>query len=78
MESALQYADDIVIITDNAEDLRTGMKIVSEWGKKWRCSFNQDKSKVIVFGQRRKVDEDWTLGGKKIEQVKTYKYLGLD
>ena len=74
----LLYADDIVIIADTAEDLRTGMKIATKWGKKWRCSFNQDKSKVIVFGQRKNAEEEWSLGGEKIEQVKTYKYLGLD
>ncbi len=74
----LLYADDIVLIADTAEDLRIGMKITTEWGKKWRCSFNQDKSKVIIFGQRKSTEEEWFLGGEKIEQVKTYKYLGLD
>ena len=74
----LLYADDIVIITSTAEDLKVGMKIATKWGRKWKCSFNQGKSKVIVFGQRKKRAEEWVLGGDKIEQVKTYKYLGLD
>ena len=74
----LLYADDIVLITDTAEELKKGMRIATDWGKKWRCSFNQKKSNVIVFGQRRILVNDWTLGGKKIEQVNTYKYLGLD
>ena len=75
----LLYADDIVIIASSEDELKQGLRIVTDWGKKWRCSFNQDKSKVVVFGQRKKKGEvTWTLGGKIIEQVNTYKYLGLD
>ena len=74
----LMYADDIVLVASSEEDLKRGMKIATEWGKKWNCSFNQDKSKVVVFGQKKKGKAIWTLGGKEIEQVDTYKYLGLD
>ena len=74
----LLYADDIVIITDSAEDLKKSMKIATNWGKQWRCSFNRDKSQVVVFGQRKKREHDWRLGDEKIDQVEGYKYLGLD
>ena len=74
----LLYADDIVLITDSAVNLKIGLRIATDWGKKWRCSFNQKKSNVIVFGQRRIQVNDWTLGGKRIKQVDTYKYLGLN
>ena len=65
----LLYADDIVILAEMAEYLKTGMQIATNWGKKWRCSFNQNKSKVIVFGQIRIMDNYWTLGGERIEQI---------
>ena len=72
----LLYADDIVIITDNAEDLKESMKIATKWGKQWRCSFNRNKRQVVVFGQRKKRDQDWRLGVEKIDQVEGYSTEG--
>lgn len=40
----LLYADDIVINTDMAQELKIGLKFATNCGKKWRCSFNKDKS----------------------------------
>ena len=74
----LMYADDIVITTDSQADLMKGMEIATKWGRKWRCSYNQKKSQVVVFGQRKLKEVEWRLGGEQIDQVPNYKYLGLD
>ena len=76
--ASLLYADDIVLITETAEELKKGMAIATAWAKRWRCSINQDKSKVVVFGQKQRRIDDWMLGGGRIEQVNSYKYLGVD
>ena len=65
--SILLYADDIVLLADSVTDLKLGMKIATEWGKKWQCSFNQSKSKVVIFGMRGIGNVSWVLGGAEIE-----------
>lgn len=76
--AVLLYADDIVIITDKAEDLKKGLKIATNFGKKWRCKYNTKKTQVVIFGKNRKDKHDWEIGSRKIEQVESYKYLGID
>ena len=61
--ASLLYADDIVLITETAEELKKGMAIATAWAKRWRCSINQDKSKVVVFGEKQGRIDDWMLGG---------------
>ena len=74
----LLYDDDIVVLADTAEDLHRALDATTAWGSRWRASFNQKKSKVVVFGERKPVVRVWKLGGKSIGQVGSYKYLGLD
>ena len=74
----LMYADDIVIITDNPQDLKKGLQIASEFGKKWRCRYNAKKTQVVLFGKNRKIKLEWSIGSQKIEQVESYKYLGIE
>ena len=74
----LLYADDIVIIANSAEELQRNMEIMTEWGRKWKCTFNKKKSQVVVFGSRKKKEMKWFLGGGEIKQVNKYKYLGID
>ena len=74
----LLYADDIVLISGSAEGLKRGMAIATSWGRKWQCTFNRGKSEVVVYGSRKERDGEWSLGGGRVEQVGSYKYLGLD
>jgi hypothetical protein len=74
----LLYADDIVLIANSAEELQRNMEIMTDWGRKWKCTFNKKKSKVVVFGSKNKKERRWLLGGGEIEQVNKYKYLGID
>ena len=74
----LLYADDIVLIAGSAGELQRGMRIITRWGRKWQCRFNRGKSQVVVFGSRKRIDGEWMLGGGKVEQVDSYKYLGME
>ena len=76
--AVLMYADAIVIITDNPQDLKKGLQIATEFGKKWRCKYNVKKTQVVLFGKNRKKKQVWEIGSKKIDQVDSYKYLGIE
>ena len=54
------------------------MGIITRWGRKWQCRFNRSKSQVVVYGSRKERDVEWKLRGGKVDQVDSYKYLGLD
>ena len=74
----LLYADDIVLISDSARGLQSSMRIVTKWGRRWQCRFNRGKSQVVVYGSRKVRYGDWMLGGGKVKQVDSYKYLGME
>ena len=74
----LLYADDIVLIAGSVADLQRAMRIVTKWGSKWQCRFNRGKSNVVVYGSRKITGTKWILGGGVVEEVDSYKYLGMD
>lgn len=78
--SIMLYADDVVLLTDNAKDLQRLLDTVSIWCSKWRLTLNPDKTKIVVF-RNRPVQEpsiQFTCGGANIEYANAYKYLGLE
>lgn len=87
----LMFADDIVLIADDKENLRQLMAITVEYSRKWRFSFNYDKCSVVIFDNERRpelkygtcVDKctcgsHWPLGSKLIKEERSYKYLGME
>ena len=74
----LMYADDIVLITESKKDLQRGMNIATNFGRKWRCRYNCKKTQVVVFGRGNKKKDEWKMSGNKIDQVESYKYLGIE
>ena len=57
----LLYADDIVLIADNAEGLQRGMGIATSWGRKWQCIFNRSKW-YMGRGRRKMGNGGWEEG----------------
>ena len=76
--AVLLYADDIVILANNSHDLKKGLKIATNFGKKWRCKYNAKKTQVVIFGKKTKEKNNWEIGNKRIDQVESYKYLGIE
>ncbi len=62
----LLYADDIVILVDNKEQLQILLNFVNNWCKKWKMKVNRDKTKVIHFRK------------KKCKVTEKHFYLGID
>ena len=77
--SILVYADDVVILTENEKDLQKIVDVISEWGRKWRIKFNNQKSNVVHYRKRNTEPTriNFYLSNQMVERVKQYKYLGV-
>ncbi len=71
------YADDIVLLASSAKDLQTYMGILGDFCDDRQLTINTEKTRVLVFGSKKQDPCEFQIGGEMIEQVKSYKYLGL-
>ena len=76
--SCLLYADDLVILSDNAEDLQNKLNLLDIYCKDWCLKINTHKTKIIIFNKSgRLLKGDFKIGNENIECVNRCKYLGL-
>ncbi len=74
----LFYADDLVIISESKEGLQHSLNSLSQYCNDWYLKVNNTKTKVMVFEKlRNKTVIDMYLNGYSLEQVNSYKYLGI-
>lgn len=81
------YADDLLILVSGKyiniiSDVMNGaMKIVEDWCRKFSLEVNPDKTKIMKFTRKTKKEnlklKDIKIFGKKLEEVKEIKYLGI-
>ena len=85
------FADDIVLLAENKEDLQTLMDITYRYSQTWRFNFNYDKCAVVIFEDTMsgpikygecKVEctcgRHWKLGSRLIIETDSYKYLRVE
>ena len=72
----LLYADDTVILADNAEEFQKSLDSFHHYCSEWKLTINQNKSKVIVFGDCKTDAFRFRIGDTILEVVDSYKYLG--
>jgi len=79
--ASLLFADDIVLLAESAEDLQKLIDVVADFCGKWRMHLNVNKTKVMVFnaarGSHGQAQYMWKYAGESLEQVSSYKYLGV-
>ena len=77
--SILLYADDIVLLSENENDLQQMLDTMNTWCFKWKMKLNIDKSKIVHFRPKRKLKTDFifNFGESEINIVNQYKYLGI-
>ena len=51
----LRYADDIVLISESADDLQNMLNVLNTWCNKWRLAVNETKTKVVHFRNENKL-----------------------
>ena len=76
--NVLLYADDIVLIAADEQDLQSLILIVEAWCKKWRLELNLTKTNVMhIRKSNKKQSKFWFLfDHKTVPYCTTYKYLG--
>ncbi|HLX54571.1 MAG TPA: reverse transcriptase family protein, partial [Aquella sp.] len=78
--SLLKYADDIVMLTSDPQDLRNMIFKLEKYCDEWNLTLNLKKSKVMVFDQNIKSKNHkfiFKYKNEVIEIVDEYKYLGM-
>ena len=72
----LMYADDTVIMANSSTELQLALDHLNEYCKKWKLTVNIDKTKVLVFGNRKyKKNIAFKFNGNEIEKVDNFKLL---
>ena len=72
----LLYADDTIILADNADEFQACLNSFNTYCEAWKLTINRDKSKVMIFGARKTSCYNFHLGDHTLEIVNSYKYLG--
>ena len=75
----LAYADDLIILVDNASGMMRALKVLKEYCEENNLVINTSKTKIMVFkrGGRDKKVPNFYFGKELIEVVKSYEYLGV-
>lgn len=76
--NSLFWADDIVLLGKTGEQLHKMLEVVSLFCKENKLTINYKKTKCLTFNQTGRLEgKNFTLDGKVLERVRTYKYLGF-
>jgi hypothetical protein len=83
--SIFLYADDIVLLAGSAANLQELINTVESYAKQWQFRFNARKCKVMAVGEpdawkkeRSGTDWHWRVGDVELEEVRSFRYLGVD
>uniref|UniRef100_A0A670J8Y1 Reverse transcriptase domain-containing protein n=1 Tax=Podarcis muralis TaxID=64176 RepID=A0A670J8Y1_PODMU len=72
----LLYADDAVLLSFSCVGLRKLLRSLADYCQAEQLSINYSKSKIMVFSKKRRKHK-WRINGQLIDQVATFKYLGI-
>ena len=74
----LLYADDVVIMSEGADELQSLLDVVAQYGRDFGVKFSSEKSKVMIVNRSQdEEDRKWRLGENELQQTCEYKYLGV-
>ena len=77
--NCLLYADDMVLISQNAFGLQECLNKISCYFDKWKLKPNINKTKILIFNKSGKKIKRYKFiyNGRTIEIAESYQYLGL-
>lgn len=75
----LLYADDIVLLSQDPDELQKLINHVNSWCKKWLMAVNLDKTKIMHFRKKgnTRSSYEFKYDNESIKYADSYKYLGL-
>ena len=69
--------DDVAILADSGSDMERQLLTVEDFMMKNRLSLSQKKTKIMIVNATKEDEmKEWKIGDTKVEQTKTYTYLG--
>ncbi len=76
----LAYADDLVLMAENEEDLQSMITCLHTYCRKWRLSVNTNKTQIMHFRKRGQPETDYQFkyANQTISKTDTYRYLGFN
>ncbi len=77
--SILLYADDVVLLANNEDDMNKLLECVHKYCIKWRLLINKDKTKVVHFRKKStpRSNKIIRISSTELDYVENYKYLGI-
>ena len=74
----LMYADDIILLRENTENLQEVLDKVTEYGIDFSVQFSVEKSAIMVInGMEKDKERSSRVGGGIMKRANEYKYLGI-
>ena len=73
----VRFADDQGMVASTEQGLQKVMNRLNETAKRYDMKINVKKTKVVVVSREEGKAVNLTIDGHKVEQVKTFKYLGV-
>ena len=79
MVNILMYADDLILLTENENDMQFLLYLVETWCSKWRLEVNLTKTNIMHIRNSRRNRSIFTFIFNKrcVEYCTKYKYLGV-
>ena len=74
---SLLYADDTILMANSPNDLQNCLNAFADYCDQWKLSINTEKTKILIFGIRKKPNLHFMINGKELDIVENYKYLGV-
>ena len=77
------YADDIATVCPNKYKMDMALRLVDEYGKRWRFNFNAKKSAIMIYGETEKQnllnskERIFKLGDKRVLERSSYDHVGI-
>ena len=77
--TAIIFADDMVLLSDNRKGLQRGLDKLSDYCSAWGLTVNVSKTKCMAFKKNGKISklDSWTYREEKLETTNCFKYLGF-
>ena len=71
------YVNHLIVVCKSGKNLQTCLDRLEGYTETYNSSVNVDKSKVLVFSQKKPPKLNITINGKNLEQVEEFVYLGV-